>query len=467
MNTTVWQLGHLTLPDQEKLEKKTTPEEKENNDNRQDDINDMPPISLDISDVVNSTSTTSLDHLSPKFEEVIGKSKENSKIDVLEDKKTVYSISNILNQKTAALNQSKSPSPDQLQIKRDISSENSSSETVSSSEQEININVATLLNPYLTNSLAHLINQSSLAVLFKMQQAMYSSHTGKGNSNAFQLPDSRTFLSTSPLNNNSNNNNNNDIPQQLQPVVTLASNITTPSSTPGPISETSRYNPSLPSISTPLGCSGPQGYWNSWMKQMGETNYSRTPESFYPMSQPLNGQRGMNPFSLFQPFQHSVNPQHGYAQGQLTSGINITQQAKNNLNPSPRNYQHHIHYNNNNNSGNAVNLQQISPNSMSIGGKKHSRPTFSSTQIFMLEKKFETTKYLAGQDRATLAAELNMTESQVKVWFQNRRTKWRKKEAADNVSSKSSYQGDIDDIKTEHIDIRNVISTPYNLTNTH
>lgn len=56
MNTTVWQLGHLTLPDQEKLEKKTTPEEKENNDNRQDDINDMPPISLDISDVVNVSS---------------------------------------------------------------------------------------------------------------------------------------------------------------------------------------------------------------------------------------------------------------------------------------------------------------------------------------------------------------------------------------------------------------------------
>lgn len=36
-------------------------------------------------------------------------------------------------------------------------------------------------------------------------------------------------------------------------------------------------------------------------------------------------------------------------------------------------------------------------------------------KIFMLEKKFEQTKYLAGSDRAQLAQELSMSESQVKV----------------------------------------------------
>jgi hypothetical protein len=35
----------------------------------------------------------------------------------------------------------------------------------------------------------------------------------------------------------------------------------------------------------------------------------------------------------------------------------------------------------------------------------------------MLEKKFEKTKYLAGSDRAQLAQELNMSESQVKVGY--------------------------------------------------
>ncbi|VDM49711.1 unnamed protein product [Toxocara canis] len=56
----------------------------------------------------------------------------------------------------------------------------------------------------------------------------------------------------------------------------------------------------------------------------------------------------------------------------------------------------------------------LSPNSIALN-KKQSRPTFTGHQIFMLEKKFEQTKYLAGSDRAQLAQELNMSESQVKV----------------------------------------------------
>ncbi|KAG8441148.1 hypothetical protein GDO86_006768 [Hymenochirus boettgeri] len=64
--------------------------------------------------------------------------------------------------------------------------------------------------------------------------------------------------------------------------------------------------------------------------------------------------------------------------------------------------------------------------------KKHTRPTFTGHQIFALEKTFEQTKYLAGPERARLAFSLGMSESQVKVWFQNRRTKWRKKSAVES-----------------------------------
>ena len=70
------------------------------------------------------------------------------------------------------------------------------------------------------------------------------------------------------------------------------------------------------------------------------------------------------------------------------------------------------------------------------GKKKHTRPTFSGQQIFALEKTFEQTKYLAGPERAKLAYALGMSESQVKVWFQNRRTKWRKKHAAEMATAK-------------------------------
>ncbi|KAF5405481.1 hypothetical protein PHET_00892 [Paragonimus heterotremus] len=76
------------------------------------------------------------------------------------------------------------------------------------------------------------------------------------------------------------------------------------------------------------------------------------------------------------------------------------------------------------------------------GKRKHTRPTFSGQQIFALEKTFEQTKYLAGPERARLAYFLGMSESQVKVWFQNRRTKWRKKNAADMVSSRSKSYAD-------------------------
>ncbi|KAF1483534.1 Homeobox protein Nkx-6.3, partial [Eudyptes chrysocome] len=77
----------------------------------------------------------------------------------------------------------------------------------------------------------------------------------------------------------------------------------------------------------------------------------------------------------------------------------------------------------------------------SIHKKKHTRPTFTGHQIFALEKTFEQTKYLAGPERARLAYSLGMTESQVKVWFQNRRTKWRKKSALEPSSSSQRVGG--------------------------
>ncbi|ESN95269.1 hypothetical protein HELRODRAFT_86957 [Helobdella robusta] len=64
-----------------------------------------------------------------------------------------------------------------------------------------------------------------------------------------------------------------------------------------------------------------------------------------------------------------------------------------------------------------------------------SRPTFTGNQIFALEKVFEQTKYLAGNERTNLALSLGMSENQVKIWFQNRRTKWRKKSQPDSTTT--------------------------------
>ncbi|XP_064603693.1 NK1 transcription factor-related protein 1-like [Liolophura sinensis] len=67
--------------------------------------------------------------------------------------------------------------------------------------------------------------------------------------------------------------------------------------------------------------------------------------------------------------------------------------------------------------------------------KKKARTTFTGRQIFELEKQFEQKKYLSSTERAEMAALLNVTETQVKIWFQNRRTKWKKQENISNAEA--------------------------------
>ena len=86
------------------------------------------------------------------------------------------------------------------------------------------------------------------------------------------------------------------------------------------------------------------------------------------------------------------------------------------------------------------------------GKRKHTRPTFSGHQIFALEKTFEQTKYLAGPERTRLAYSLGMTESQVKVWFQNRRTKWRKRHAAE-MGAKKAHDSDQEADGSQMVDV--------------
>ncbi|XP_023948476.1 homeobox protein bagpipe-like [Bicyclus anynana] len=64
----------------------------------------------------------------------------------------------------------------------------------------------------------------------------------------------------------------------------------------------------------------------------------------------------------------------------------------------------------------------------SNGRKKRSRAAFSHAQVYELERRFSQQRYLSGPERADLAASLKLTETQVKIWFQNRRYKTKRKQ---------------------------------------
>lgn len=60
--------------------------------------------------------------------------------------------------------------------------------------------------------------------------------------------------------------------------------------------------------------------------------------------------------------------------------------------------------------------------------KKRSRAAFTHSQVFELERRFTHQKYLSGPERADLAHALKLSETQVKIWFQNRRYKTKRKQ---------------------------------------
>ena len=59
-------------------------------------------------------------------------------------------------------------------------------------------------------------------------------------------------------------------------------------------------------------------------------------------------------------------------------------------------------------------------------GSKRLRTIFTQSQLDILEIEFNKQQYMVGNERTYLAESLGLAESQVKIWFQNRRIKWRK-----------------------------------------
>ncbi|PIO64251.1 homeobox domain protein, partial [Teladorsagia circumcincta] len=72
---------------------------------------------------------------------------------------------------------------------------------------------------------------------------------------------------------------------------------------------------------------------------------------------------------------------------------------------------------------------------------RRARTAFTYEQLVALENKFKTSRYLSVCERLNLAIQLHLTETQVKIWFQNRRTKWKKHNPGMDANSSPSPTG--------------------------
>lgn len=88
-------------------------------------------------------------------------------------------------------------------------------------------------------------------------------------------------------------------------------------------------------------------------------------------------------------------------------------------------------------------LSLVDPGAFQALCKRRGRQTYTRHQTIELENEFQRNAYLTRARRIVISQTLDLTERQIKIWFQNRRMKQKREKQHDRTNAKETHNKSI------------------------